>query len=119
MLISVLNATYGSEGYDFSSLKYSNFVQLDSYKEACAEVNSKFMRISKIVNDNNFVDRMWKSIDDVIQIAKCNVFRYVPETIAKMCLYFSGLKILLHIATVNFLTFGSTDDADPTDSLCI
>ena len=79
MLISVLNATYGSEGYDFSSLKYSNFVQLESYKEACAEVNSKFMRIKKIANENNFVDRMWKSIDDVIQIAKCNVFRYVPD----------------------------------------
>ena len=79
MLISVLNATYGSEGYDFSSLKYSNFVQVESYKEAVAEVNSRFMRITKIINDSKFVDRMWKSIDDVIQIAKCNVYRYVPD----------------------------------------
>jgi hypothetical protein len=79
MLISVLNATYGSEGYDFSSLKYSNFEQLESHKEAVAEVNSKFIKISKILGQTNFIDQMWQSIDDVIKIRKCNVYRYVPD----------------------------------------
>jgi hypothetical protein len=74
-LISTLNASFPD--YDFSNANTESFVPQSSLTYVLQRVNSYLAEIT--VNNPNFLDEMWRTIDEIIGLQQCEVFSYVPD----------------------------------------
>jgi len=73
-LILTLNASFPD--YDFSAVKPDHFQHLEIPATAVL-VNEKLSEIATR-KDFNFLNNLWKVIDEVIVLSECDVFSYTP-----------------------------------------
>ena len=78
-LIQCLNATYAIDGYDFSTLRATNFEKLTSYRVGIAEIDRRIRKIETVNHDTSFRTKLWKAIDEAIDMKRCDVYRYIPD----------------------------------------
>lgn len=74
-LISTLNASFPD--YDFSNAKPEDFIPQSSLTYVLQRVNSYLAEIT--VSDSNFLDEMWRSVDEIICLKNCEIYSYVPD----------------------------------------
>lgn len=72
-LISTMNEAFPD--YDFAATKLDQFIEKDVFG-AMRVVNSYLAEMTEL--DRNFLEDLWKAIDEVVFLRKCVVFSYAP-----------------------------------------
>jgi hypothetical protein len=63
--------------YDFETTKPEQFLFQDT-NEIIRKVNSHLAELS--LSDNQFLEKLWHAIDDIVDLRKCEVFSYVSDS---------------------------------------
>lgn len=76
-LISTLNESFPD--YDFDKTRADQFVNQD-VNTVIRNVNSHLSELTtKDIGGDKFLDKLWATVDDVMNIRKCEVFSYVSD----------------------------------------
>lgn len=75
-LIATLNASFPD--HDFSTTKPEQFRKIPTMATAMQSVN-KYLAEAMQAEGVSLVDQLWRTINDVIDIGKCEVYCYIPN----------------------------------------
>lgn len=62
--------------YDFETTRPEQFIFQDT-NEIIRKVNSHLAELS--LSDNQFLEKLWHAVDDIVDLRKCEVFSYVSD----------------------------------------
>uniref|UniRef100_A0A7S2LRD0 Repressor of RNA polymerase III transcription n=1 Tax=Leptocylindrus danicus TaxID=163516 RepID=A0A7S2LRD0_9STRA len=79
-LILTLNASFPD--YDFSSVSPSQFQRIENPNLALSNINNYLAEFASY-NKTSFLPNLWKAINEVINLAECEVYEYKGEIVSR------------------------------------